>query len=324
MVENKGIFIISLDFELFWGVRDLLSRDDYGANILGARTAIPLILSLFEKYNIHATVAVVGLLFCKSKEEIIKYSPDLKPNYKDKKLSPYEKNYIDQLDEIADPYHSASELLLTLKNSPNIEIASHTFCHYYCNEDGQSIDEFEADINTAVKIARDNGLILKSIVFPRNQIVNEYLKVCSKYGMTQYRGNPTKLYDGSAGKKARIMRVLDSYINICGDTTFDFNQIKEDHLFNIRASRFLRPYSKAFAALEGLKCKRIKSEMTSAAKHHKIYHLWWHPHNFGKNQTENLNMLEDILKHHNKLLEKYGFESHSMGELTNLLIKKLQ
>jgi hypothetical protein len=39
----SGEFVISLDFELMWGVRDHATRDTYGANVLGGREAIPRI-----------------------------------------------------------------------------------------------------------------------------------------------------------------------------------------------------------------------------------------------------------------------------------------
>lgn len=44
-----GQFVISLDFELLWGVRDHADRDTYGKNILGARDALPKMLELFAK-----------------------------------------------------------------------------------------------------------------------------------------------------------------------------------------------------------------------------------------------------------------------------------
>ena len=43
-----GQLIISLDFELLWGVRDHADRASYGGNIIGAREAIPHILELFD------------------------------------------------------------------------------------------------------------------------------------------------------------------------------------------------------------------------------------------------------------------------------------
>jgi len=316
---EQGSFIISLDFELFWGVRDTATLQSYGANILGVKEVVPEMIRLFEQYRVKATFATVGLLFCKSKREIDKYSPDLKPNYTDKKLSPYEKDYLDTLDEEADPYHSAYPTIEELQKSNCIEIASHTFGHYYCWEDGQSIDEFEADIRSAVRIAADNGVELHSIIFPRNQVPVEYLKICAKYNINTYRGNPALYFNQHGGIKNKIMRFVDSYIPTGNRTTYDYREIKEGNLFNIKASRLLRPYLPNLAIFERLKLKRIKGEMTDAAKHNRVYHLWWHPHNFGINQRQNLRMLEEILKHYTDLNNNYHFQSFTMSELSELL-----
>jgi hypothetical protein len=43
--KHNPFFTISLDFELFWGMRDITTLKDYGSNILGGREAIPKILS---------------------------------------------------------------------------------------------------------------------------------------------------------------------------------------------------------------------------------------------------------------------------------------
>ena len=70
-MPNSGRFIISLDYELMWGVRDHHTKESYGAAVLGARNAIPRMLAMFEKYNVQATWATVGLLFCETKDEMI-------------------------------------------------------------------------------------------------------------------------------------------------------------------------------------------------------------------------------------------------------------
>jgi hypothetical protein len=71
-----GAFVISLDFELHWGVRDHEPPDGpYHANLLGARKAIPRLLELFEHYGISATWAIVGFLFAESREERRKFEP---------------------------------------------------------------------------------------------------------------------------------------------------------------------------------------------------------------------------------------------------------
>ena len=54
--------------------------------------------------------------------------------------------------------------------------------------------------------------------------------------------------------------------------------------------------------------------MTNAAKKQSLFHLWWHPHNFGINQEENLYLLADILTHFKKLKKLYGMKSMTMNE----------
>jgi peptidoglycan/xylan/chitin deacetylase (PgdA/CDA1 family) len=328
-MKNFGSFVISLDFELFWGVRHNRTIDSYGKNIIGAREVIPRIVELFSKYNVHSTFAIVGLLFCRNKKEINQYKPLVVPTYKNAILSPYANDYINSLADSNDPYHSAYEIIQSLKQNRFIEVASHTFSHYYCWEEGQNTEQFEADVQSYIRLAADNDLLLKSIVFPRNQVTGNYLQICYKYGIDVFRGNPVKYYDSMTKKKNVIIRFIDSYFNFGNNTTYAYEEILQDKLYNVKASRFLRPYlytsrflhnySYKLKFLEKLKIKRIKDEMTYAAKHNRVYHLWWHPHNFGIYQTENLKLLETILVHYQQLAEQYNFKSFTMGGLSNLL-----
>src|SRR5215831_12070400 len=54
----------SLDFELRWGMHDLLGldRDRYRNNLEGAREAVPEFLQLFTRRGVRATWATVGAL----------------------------------------------------------------------------------------------------------------------------------------------------------------------------------------------------------------------------------------------------------------------
>src|SRR5690242_8377651 len=86
-----GALVISLDFELHWGVRDWCGpRSPYRANLLGAREAIPRMLDLFAEYDVAATWATVGFLFAESGDELKAMSPVNRPAYRSAKLSPYE------------------------------------------------------------------------------------------------------------------------------------------------------------------------------------------------------------------------------------------
>ena len=47
-----GQLIVSLDFELFWGMLDCSTLEKYGDNVMGGRAAIPRLLELFRKYGV--------------------------------------------------------------------------------------------------------------------------------------------------------------------------------------------------------------------------------------------------------------------------------
>ncbi|USD24816.1 polysaccharide deacetylase family protein [Flagellimonas marinaquae] len=321
---KQGKFIISLDFELFWGVRDKRSLTSYGNNIAKVHTIVPEMLSIFKEYNVHATFATVGFLFAKNKEELVQYSPQEKPQYKDSNLSPYLDNFTSVKEEHEnDLHHYAVNLINLIKNYPEHEIGSHTFSHFYCKEEGQTATDFEADIKAALRIAKDNSVVIESLVFPRNQFRKDYVDICSVYGIRAYRGNekvwfqnPESEHDTSFLK--RVFRTFDCYVDISGPHTYKISDLAGQKPYNIPSSRFLRPYKeKGGALLEQLKIRRIKNGMSYAAKNNEVYHLWWHPHNFGANTKENFVSLIEILKHYRVLHEKYGFESMTMLELAN-------
>lgn len=316
--NDKGVFVISLDFELFWGVWDVTTKENYGNNILGVKEVIPTLINLFAQYDFKVTFATVGFLFAKNKNELLSFVPAIKPSYSNEAYNVYSKEIASiGNDEIVDPYHFGYTLLEQIKQSAN-EIGTHTFCHYYCLEKGQNAREFDADIKAAKKIAEANNIILTSIVFPRNQINEEYLSVLSNNGISVYRGNPQSWIYKPRKFKAEILfirlcRLLDTYLPISGNNSYSIN--KEGGLpINIPASRFLKPYNYNLATFEKLKLKRIMNEMSHAAKNNELYHLWWHPHNFGVNLEKNIKNLTVLLDHYKLLNKKYGFTNLTMKE----------
>lgn len=322
MSSNKpGIFVISLDFELFWGVWDVTTKEKYGQNILGVQKAMPAMLQLFEEYNIKVTIATVGFLFAKNKEELLSYLPKEKPSYTNSNYNVYEKELLSiGNNEIDDPYHFGYPILQQVLQS-NHEISTHTFSHYYCLEEGQTAEQFSEDIIAAKKIAAANNKEIHSIVFPRNQVNEAYLPVLYDNGITIYRGNPTSWIYKPRQFLAeipiiRLCRLLDAYLPISGYNTHKV-QPQNNGLANVPASRFLKPYKPGLAWLEKLKLRRIKSEMTMAAKKGELYHLWWHPHNFGIHIDKNINNLRIILEHFIFLQKKYGFINYTMKQVAD-------
>ncbi|WP_163849199.1 polysaccharide deacetylase family protein [Pseudooceanicola aestuarii] len=318
-MTGPGQFAISLDFELLWGVRDHSDKASYGGNVLGAREAIPAILDLFAQFEIQATWATVGFLFCESKEELLSVLPEERPAYDDPKLSNY--TYLDEVgeDERRDPYYFAASIIERIQETPGQEIGTHTFSHFYCLETGATAAAFDADLRAAQDIARRRGVTLKSIVFPRNQFGPENLKVCQDRGIEVYRGNPAGWAYRSANSKQqtplrRAVRLLDAHTGALGSHVFGpdpLNLPAED-----RASRFLRPCVGRLARLHPLHVGTVCRGMTQAARAGQSFHLWWHPHNFGRDPEANMSVLETVLTHYRALRDEHGMQSRTMGALS--------
>jgi hypothetical protein len=59
--------------------------------------------------------------------------------------------------------------------------------------------------------------------------------------------------------------------------------------------------------------------MSRAAERKQLYHLWWHPHDFGARPDENFAVLIRILERFAALRKRHGMESVSMLEAAELL-----
>ncbi|MCX6210394.1 MAG: polysaccharide deacetylase family protein [Bacteroidetes bacterium] len=324
---NQGYFLISLDFELQWGRFDKVAlNQERKQELENTLILIPKLLMLFEKYEVAATWAIVGMLFNKDRDEWIDNLPTCLPNYEKAKFSSYE--YFKNVSEPKnfDNCFFALNTIKTIANAPLQEIASHTYSHYYCLEKWQTDKEFLDDLLSAKKIAKKNKLNFDSLVFPRNQFNNEYYKKCSLLGLQAIRTNPENWYWNTKKKDTifkRLFRLIDTFNFLSYDKCVTLNYFlnQKSKPFLLPSSRFLRAWMPNNSLGNFLKIKRVCFEMNYAAKHKKYYHIWWHPENFGKHPDKCLIETEAILKHYKKLNEKYQFKSITMSNFSNLIQK---
>lgn len=325
MKPSRGVFTVSIDFELFWGTRDHRTLDDYGPRILGGRRATLALLELFTEFGVHATWAVVGLTCFGTAEEARRCAPSMLPEYSSRRLSPYP-----ALERIGDgqkspEYFFARDLVEKIRDTPGQELASHTFSHYYCLEPGQTLDAFTADLAAMRELGeRELGVDLQSLVFPRNQFNESYLEACRAAGIRAFRGNPRSwAYARGAGDQPaplrRAFRLADSYLNLTGHHGHRLESLRRSAPVDVPASRFLRPWSRRLRLLEPMRVRRICGDLTYCAERGLLYHLWWHPENFGADAEENVAFLRKVLTHFATLRSERGMESRSMAEVRTLL-----
>lgn len=324
-----SVFTVSLDFELHWGCfehMNLVSQEER-AYFKNTRSAIIQLLSLFEQYKFHATWATVGMLFHENKEDWELFKPATLPAYNRKRVSSYEWVLENGFPEDRSPFHFAPDLIQAIIHTEGQELATHTYSHYYCLEEGQLKDDFRTDIQLAMDVAKKWGIQLSSLVFPRNQYNPDYLRIVQEAGITCVRSSPDIWYwrpaTGSSFRK-KFFRAADAYLplqTIKPIAVQDLiNKSKNRTLIELPASRLYRPWVRGKPASNYLKLTRIKTEMEAAAKNGIYYHLWWHPHNLAKEPNKCLSEIEEILKWHRQLNSLYGQLNLTMKESTEFII----
>ena len=314
-----SVLVLSLDFELFWGVTESKTIENYGANIAGVWEALPAILKLFKKYDVHATWATVGMLMCRDFQHWLDLRPAILPSYNREACSTY--NFSILAREYPKLFF-APDLVAQILATDGQELGSHSFSHFYCGEANTTLEQFTADLACVNTVFSEYGYKPTSFVFPRNQIVENCLQVLQEGEFKSYRGNQShvlykngQLADISFKNVKRVVKFADSYLPLTGDHVSALpDSAFAGRLLNIPASMFLRPVSR-HTVLNELHLHRVKSGMLSAARNKGVFHLWWHPHNFGCNIDANLNNLEMLLLYYRFLKHNYGMRSWSMREL---------
>ena len=316
---SPGSFVISLDFELYWGLIDWRSLESYSGHLRGVRRAAAGMLELFRAYEVRATWATVGFLFLDGMDELRARRPAVLPGYQNPRLDPYA--YADRVGTtVPRDLHFAPEVIEQILRSPGQELATHTMSHFYCLEEPQSVAAFRNDLDCALEVARERfGARLTSLAFPRNQYTPAHIRAAGELGITAYRGNPTAwMHTSRAGADdtthARLARLADSYVPLGGDVSTVVTA-PNDGPVNVPASRFLRPWTKRLRRADRLRVRRVTRELRAAAERGRMYHLWWHPHNFGLHPAENLAALRTILDVFAALRDSHGMQSVTMRDV---------
>jgi peptidoglycan/xylan/chitin deacetylase (PgdA/CDA1 family) len=320
---SKPALVISLDFELHWGRFDKYPLEACLGYYRNTREVIPKLLDLFTKYGIHVTWATVGMLMAESREEWEYYTPQLKPTYAKRFFSAY--SWVDSQKKLFKEALFAPDLVQMVIDTPNQELGSHSFAHYYSLVEGQTPEQWEADLKSANRIAFEKfGHTHYSLVFPRNQYSENSLIIAQREGFQAVRTNPRDWFWQSVEQEGFIKKVFRT-----GDTLFPLGS-KTSYLVDsgrgglipLPASRLLRPYHpNSFFNLQRM--DRIKREIERCIKFGEFYHLWWHPHNFGHYPKENLMILEELLQWVGQRMEVSGLETLSMKEAAERCKKEI-
>ena len=284
--------VISLDFELRWGLHDRLgaNMEAYRENLENVQGVVPALLQLFSDHGLRATWACVGALACANWSEYFSRAPT-PPHYHNPRLA-MAPGYAD-----LDPegrLHFAPKLLQYVKNTPGQELATHTFSHIYMQEPGVTSADITADLEAVSLLWTDQfGSPPKSLVFPRNQYA--FLPVITDSTVKIWRGPEASWLhnrnrDSTIFSIHRPLRLLESLNPLVRHAT----RLQDgEGLAMTRASLFLRTNLPGPAW--NLHMMRIRREL-NRLRPEEIFHIWWHPHNLGGFTKERLTRVEQVLE----------------------------
>jgi peptidoglycan/xylan/chitin deacetylase (PgdA/CDA1 family) len=301
--------VISLDFELRWGIHDVygLDFDAYRGSIERSRDAVPALLKLLVDYRMPTTWATVGAVGCVSWDEYFARAP-APPRYTTRRLA-IDPRYAD-LDPRGD-LHFAPELLRAITDSPGQELGSHTFSHLYLREKGVTENDVAADLAATAKLFGERyDIVPRSLVFPRNQCA--FIDVIRSSTIRVWRGNQGPWYydredSERNGALPRVLRLMDELNPLCtraapleGDMT--------------RASLFLR--LSLPEALWQIHLQRVKRELKALRPAH-VFHVWFHPEILGEHTKTRLARVRQILELIAECRERGRIRSCAMHDLVS-------
>jgi hypothetical protein len=313
---DRGVFTISLDFEMIWGTVDLFGPDAFRrACQIERETVIDRLLERFVEFQISATWCVVGHLFLNR--------CDIQDGRKHSEIIPPEHSWCRDGwfahdpcgSEESDPiFYGRSLVQKILACSVPQEIGSHSFSHVIFGDPGCSRQTAESEVAACVRLAREMGIELRSFVFPRDRV--GYLDVLRDYGFTCYRGPEPHWYERDDWPPIikRLSHLWD--VLTAAPPPVVLPEQSDAGIWNVPGSMIYFPMHgvRRFIPIS-LRVKRAIKGLDAAARQKRIFHLWFHPTNLA-DQTETMfTGLRMILEHARSLRARDELTILPMGSL---------
>lgn len=315
---KQGVFIFSLDTELAWGsvYRGHLAQRE--VLFKQTRSCITRLLALFEKYQIHATWAVVGHLFLDHCEPVngIKHPEIIRPKYSwfpdDWFLPDPCSNF-----EYAPFWYGRDIVQQILDCKVKQEIGCHSFSHISAKDPGCSRACFDSEISACQAEAKKLGITLESFVYPGNKI--NYLNVLSEHGFLTYRGFAPDNWNRWPRILTKLYFQLRYFYPIPPPLVLP---IEENGIWNLPMSYYYPTTYPWKRLVQGMsRVYTVKQSLKRAAKKRRMFHLWFHPFELARNPDKIFREMESIFVTVCSLREKGLLENPTMRELAHTLYR---
>jgi peptidoglycan/xylan/chitin deacetylase (PgdA/CDA1 family) len=313
---DRGIFTLSLDFELIWGALDLCGPDPFREACAVERgEVIDQLLELLEELEVSATWCTLGHLFLDhcSPEGGRKHPEIVPPRHA---WHPAEWFQHDPCSNEADApgFYGRSLLEKIRACAVPQEIGCHSFSHVIFGDPGCSRETAQSEVAACVRLAEQMGLKLRSFAFPRN--VAGHLDVLREAGFRCYRGPEPVWYEEGQGRSVfkRLAHLWDVLIAAAPPVVSP--EWVSPGLWNIPGSMIYFPMHGFRRYIPvSLRVARAVKGLDAAAARKQIFHLWFHPTNLAFEPEQMLGGLRRILHHAASLRARGALAILPMGSI---------
>lgn len=265
--------VISLDFELGWGVCDSdvwKDRENKGV-YKRLRKVFPDLLYLLASRELPTTwAAVSSMLIEKDSDLVVDYLPD---SYRQavKEFFKFAQWETRCAVDFFDQWHKLEKFS---------EIASHTATHIYSSGEGVTSDAYVQDVKLSINTLEQFGCSkIKTLIFPRD-LVDYESQVATSCRPMNFRVNPSL-----NNEKGRLMRVL------AGGSRF-FQNVPESEIKAGAQGQVYQRGSLYFnwvgGSYQNIKKRVLKKQVKCLLKQLAVgsgtYHIWLHPFNLAESE----------------------------------------
>ena len=316
MKLDRGVFMISLDFEMIWGTLDLLGPDRFrkACEVERARV-IDRLLELLIEYELPATWFVVGHLLldrCDA-EGGVKHPEIVRPSHA-WATGDWFKHDPCGCEEDGSVFLGRS-LIEKIRASPiSQEIGCHSFSHIVFGDPGCSRAAAVSELEACVRLASDMGIEMRSFAFPRNKV--GHLDVLREYGFACYRGPEPECrllgyLPDSIKRLSNLWRVITA-----SQPPVGLPELTDSGLWMIPGSMIYFPMRglRRYVPVQARVRRAIKG-LDAAAREKRIFHLWFHPTNLADGLKPMFAGLRRIVEYACSLLTKGQLDTPRMASL---------